>query len=71
MNNISRRLRATFLLGALLIASSSLVACDSNADKASENISKEAEQFKVMRTIVQTNGITDKVYGYGSLLARF
>lgn len=38
-----------------------LVGCDSNADVASNNISTEAEQFKVQRRIVGINGITDKV----------
>lgn len=36
-------------------------ACSSNADKASKNISTEAEQFKVQRRIVGINGITDKI----------
>lgn len=35
-------------------------ACTSDADKASENISKAAEQFEVQRKIVGINGITDK-----------
>lgn len=38
-----------------------LVGCTSNADKVSQNLSTEAEQFKVQRTIVGINGITDKV----------
>jgi hypothetical protein len=33
----------------------------SQADTASNNISKEAEKFKVQRKIVGINGITDKV----------
>lgn len=33
----------------------------SNADKASDNLSKEAEKFNVQRKIVGINGITDKV----------
>jgi ABC-type Fe3+-hydroxamate transport system substrate-binding protein len=46
----------------LLIASAiTISACSSNADKASKNISTEAEQFKVQRRIVGINGITDKV----------
>lgn len=35
--------------------------CATDADKASENVSKDAEQFKVNRKIVGVNGITDKV----------
>lgn len=38
-----------------------LAACGSNADVASDNISKEAEKFNVQRKIVGINGITDKV----------
>lgn len=36
-------------------------ACESDADKASENLSKEAEQFKIVRKFVVVNGITDRV----------
>ena len=45
-----------------LIALAAVVAgCTSNADKVSENLSKEAEKFNVQRTILVTNNITDKV----------
>ena len=37
-----------------------LSACVSDADMAAENLSKEAEAFKVNRRIVFVNGITDK-----------
>ena len=37
-----------------------LAACGSNADTVSDNISKEAEKFRVQRRIVAINGITDK-----------
>jgi hypothetical protein len=36
-----------------------LVACDSDADVVSENLSKAADQFEVQRRIVFFNGITD------------
>ena len=36
------------------------VACSSDADVASENLSKSAEQFEVNRRITVVNGITDK-----------
>lgn len=36
-----------------------LSACDSDADLASRNLSKAAEQFEVSRRIVFFNGITD------------
>jgi hypothetical protein len=35
--------------------------CKSNADTASDNLSKEAERFQIQRRIVGINGITDKV----------
>jgi len=39
----------------------SLTACfDSDANVASENLSKEADQFKIPRKITFVNGITDK-----------
>ena len=34
--------------------------CQSDADKASENISTAAEQFEVQRSIIGVNAITDK-----------
>jgi len=45
--------------------------CDSDADVASRNLSKAAEQFEIPRHIVGINGITDKylfeVVGYCSV----
>ncbi len=35
--------------------------CGSNADTVSKNLSKEAEKFGIVRSIVGVNGITDKV----------
>lgn len=49
--------RLLFLLG--VIALIGLAACDSQADVASRNISKSADQFQVVRRIVFYNGITD------------
>lgn len=46
---------------AAVVAIGVMTGCSSNADRASENLSKEAEQFKVQRKIVGINGITDKV----------
>ena len=37
-----------------------MVGCTSDADVASENISTDADNFKVLRRIVAVNGITDK-----------
>lgn len=47
--------RVVIVFGLLLV-----VGC-SQADTASNNISKEAEKFQVQRKIVGINGITDKV----------
>lgn len=44
-----------------LVATIGLVGCTSNADRVSDNVSKEAEKFKVQRKIVGINGITDKI----------
>ena len=44
----------------LTVATLALTACSSDADVASENISKDADNFKVLRRIVAINGITDK-----------
>lgn len=49
------------VLAVLILASLLVTGCTSDADKASKNISKEAEQFKVLRRIIGINGITDKV----------
>jgi hypothetical protein len=38
-----------------------LVACSTDADVASENVSKAAEQFEVPRLVTGINGITDEV----------
>lgn len=48
------------VLAAVLVAAVS-VGCESDADKASDNLGKAAEQFEVQRKIVGLNGITDKV----------
>jgi hypothetical protein len=44
----------------LVLAGGGLAACSSDADVASENLSKAAEQFEIFRRIVFINGITDK-----------
>lgn len=43
---------------ALLLGAGSLTACTSDADVVSENISKDADNFKINRRIVFYNGIT-------------
>lgn len=56
-------LAATLLLG--------VVSCTSDADRASGNLSKAAEQFEINRRIVFINGITDEyileIEGYCSV----
>jgi len=47
------------VIGAVL-AVAGLAACSTDADVASQNLSVQAEQFKVERRIVFFNGITDK-----------
>ena len=54
------------LLGLMVLA-----ACGTDADVVSDNLSREADQFRVMRRVVFYNGITDTymltVEGYCSL----
>jgi outer membrane biogenesis lipoprotein LolB len=47
---------ATFAVLALF----ALTACSSDADVASQNLSQDADQFKIARRVVFLNGITDK-----------
>lgn len=47
-----------FLVAATL--ASVLTGCSSDADVASQNISTDADNFKVLRRVVAVNGITDK-----------
>jgi hypothetical protein len=56
-------MKVKFIAAALaaLTLTTTLAACGSDADVASKNISKEAEQFKVVRRIIVVNGVTDKV----------
>ncbi len=43
-----------------VLAAATLAGCSSDADVASENLSKAADNFEVARNIVFFNGITDK-----------
>lgn len=49
------------LAGAIILAGIGLTACTSDADVASSNISRSAEQFEVQRRITVVNGFTDSV----------
>lgn len=55
-------LRKLLALLVILIGLVSVTAtsCDSDADVASENLSKDADQFKIARRIIFFNSITDK-----------
>ncbi len=44
----------------LVAVCAALVGCSSDADVASKNLSKAADQFEITRRIVFYNGITDK-----------
>jgi hypothetical protein len=54
---MKKKILAVALSGAAVL----ITGCSSDADKASDNLSKAAEQFEVQRKIVGINGITDKV----------
>jgi hypothetical protein len=60
---------ARIIAAALLVAG--LAACSSDADVASSNLSKAADNFEVLRRVVFYNGITDQyifsIEGYCSL----
>jgi len=51
--------RTAAIVAASLISLGVLTACSSDADVASENLSKAADNFEVQRRIVFFNGITD------------
>lgn len=48
------------ILIALALSAMAIGGCASDADVASDNVSKAAEQFEVQRRIVFFNGITDR-----------
>lgn len=57
-NRLTRGIAATIIASGTLMG---VVACnDSDADVTSENLSKDADNFKVERRVVFFNGITDK-----------
>jgi hypothetical protein len=64
--------RSGVALATLAVAATlGLTACTSDADVASKNLSKEADQFKILRRVVFYNGITGdyilEVEGYCSV----
>lgn len=54
-----RKALATFLVA--MAAITAMTGCSSQADTASKNLSKAAENFEIARRIIGVNGITDKV----------
>lgn len=55
------KLKRIAALAALALSAVAFTGCMSSADKVSDNLSKEAERFQIVRSIVAVNGITDKV----------
>lgn len=53
-------MRKILVLMLILVFTSLTLMCVSDADMASENLSKAAEQFEINRRVVFYNGITDK-----------
>jgi hypothetical protein len=64
-----RKLIAAILCAGLVLGTTA--ACSSDADVASENLSKDADNFKILRRIVFYNGITNTyilvIEGYCSI----
>jgi hypothetical protein len=57
---VKKKLYAAFLAVVAAISLSACSACDDDADVASDNLSKAADNFEIVRRIVFVNGITDK-----------
>lgn len=55
-----RRIQLTILVIMAAISLSGCSACDDDADVASDNLSKAADNFEVNRRIIFLNSITDK-----------
>lgn len=54
-------IKAVVAVAALVLATSGLAACTSQADTANHNLSKACENFECLRRVIGINGITDKV----------
>lgn len=67
---ITRRITVTIIA---IITALTLAACGTQADRASHNLSKEADNFNVARRVVVINTITDtplmEIVGYMSIRA--
>ena len=64
-------IRRTIAAAVAAVGAFALAGCASDADVASKNLSKDADNFKILRQVVLYNGITDKyivsVEGFCSL----
>lgn len=60
MKNMSRVARLIGVLVAIVVAVALLSSCSQEADTVSDNLSKDADNFKIDRRVVFFNGITDK-----------
>ena len=54
------KMKKAFAAVVVSVSALSLAACSSDSDVASQNISKDADNFKIVRRVVFVNGITDK-----------
>lgn len=63
--------RIALMIAALMLIMLSMTACNNDSDVVSQNLSTDADNYKVFRQIVVYNGISDKyiqeVDGYCSL----
>lgn len=59
-HHMNRKSRTTGLVIAIIAALAILTGCQHKSDTVSQNISKDADSYKVFRQIVVYNGITDK-----------
>lgn len=58
---MKKAFKFTGIMTSLALIMLGLTACVTDADKASYNVSKAADQFEVQRNIVGVNGITDEI----------
>lgn len=54
------RIKKAIAAGGVAVLALLAAGCTSQSDRASENLSRDAEEFKVPRRVVFFNGITDK-----------
>lgn len=68
-----KRAIIAFIVGIIAITGLSACTTDSDANVVSQNISTDADNFKILRRIVAVNGITDKyileVEGFCNIVA--